>query len=526
MPRVKTTPSDPSRQKGERNLDLPLYLNRILPQWANPTLFDGNLWRAIVNKQPIAGLCRDTLISNYLALDWKIEPRDSTKRDELKDEIKTYTKLLENPGDYDYAKLIEFVSEDYFDLPFGGAAETIRSPDSPDGEVVWIEPLDAATLFPWPDNEFPVCQMVRELGIKTIFFPSHAINRMYYTPRREILRKGWAVAPPERVYLALELLVRGDMYYANLLLDTPQAGILDLGDMAKDSAIEWVEAWREMLSGIDPFKIPVLYQHENKAEWIPFTKSPTELMFDKATAKYAAVIAAGYGMSLADIGLSSANAGGGDTLAGSIRQERHTRRTGYARYRRDMKAFFDRILPDYLQYKLIDLDDEFSVALGRARLATMTAFGMAADKRVLTPTEIRSQLIADGLISISIPEEIPEGNKDEFDELNAAKSQERPGMLGKPISPSQGGYGEIKSEVVQHAYQNDTVFRSMYDKLDEVWDNLPEKSRFIMYSGLVSYLHEYQEKQNILEDFDLDENLVYNEEDLNVEKEELQSIEV
>lgn len=515
MPRVKTQPSNPSREKGERNLDLPLYLNRILPIWSNPTLFDGNTWRAIVQKQPIAVNCRDTLISNYLALDWKIEPRDSTKRDELKEDIKYYEKLLNRPGDYDYDDLVKWAGEDYFDIPFGFAAETVRENDSPEGKVTFIEPLDGATLFPYPDADYPVAQMVRELGIKTIFFPAHAIDRMYYSPRREILRKGWGFAPPERIYLALELINRGDVYYANLLLDTPQVGILDLGDMEKTSAEEWVKSWRDMLFGIDPFKIPVLYQHTTKAEFIPFTKSPVELMFDKASAKYASIVAAGYGMSLSDISLGGSSAGGGDTLAGSIREERHTRKTGFARLKKAYQKFFDRILPDTLQYKLIDLDDEFSVALGRARLATMTAFGMAIDKRVLTPTETRAQLIADGLISVSIPEEVPEEAKKEFDDLNPIKSQERPGSLGKPINPSQGGYGEVRSEVVEHAYQNDTVFRSMYDTLEGNWDSISEQSRFIMLSGLQSYLQEYQEKNNLLDEFDINETKIdYNKEEL------------
>ena len=87
---------------------------------------------------------------------------------------------------------------------------------------------------------------------------------MYISPRPDIKREGWGLAPPEKTYLALEMLNRGDYYYANLLIDTPAAGILDLGDMAQDSAEEWVKAWRKMLTGIDPFKIPVLYEHANK----------------------------------------------------------------------------------------------------------------------------------------------------------------------------------------------------------------------------------------------------------------------
>jgi hypothetical protein len=66
--------------------------------------------------------------------------------------------------------------------------------------------------------------------------------------------------------------------------------------------------------------------------------------------------------------------------------------------------------------------------------------------RIFTPEEARQQTVADGLISISIPEKVPEGA---FDELNPPQNgmNERPSMLGKPIAPSQGGYGEVKSEL-------------------------------------------------------------------------------
>ena len=82
MPRVRTTIPNPTRDKGQRSLDIPLYLTRILPAWNNPNWYEGDLWRKVVERQPFATICRETLTSNIIALDWKIEPRDSTKRDE------------------------------------------------------------------------------------------------------------------------------------------------------------------------------------------------------------------------------------------------------------------------------------------------------------------------------------------------------------------------------------------------------------------------------------------------------------
>src|SRR4030065_826962 len=99
MPRTKTTYPETTREKGQRSLDLPLYLDRIVPIYAQPQWWEANAWRNIVSNQPFAIICRDTLISLLLALDWSIQPRDSTLRDELKSEIDYYTRFISDTGD-------------------------------------------------------------------------------------------------------------------------------------------------------------------------------------------------------------------------------------------------------------------------------------------------------------------------------------------------------------------------------------------------------------------------------------------
>jgi hypothetical protein len=441
MPKTKTVAPRVSREKGQRSIDLPEALVRLLPPWQNPKKFlEANIWRAIVAKQPTAVICREALISSYLSLDWKIEPKDSEMRDELEEEIEYYTEFFEYTGKYYYDQIIEWVGKDMLDIPFGGAAELGREGDNPDGKVLWLELLDGGTLFPYPNNDWPVGQLVQDSGMTTpIYFPKHAINRVYYSPETYIRLEGWGMPPPQKIYLAIQLLDRGDLYYANLLLDTPEAGILDLGDMSKKAAEEWVKGYKEMLGGIDPMKVPVLYEHNNKIDFIPFGKPPTDLMFDRITAKYASIVAAGYGLSLSDIGIQTTTSGG-DTLAGSIRDERKTRRTGFARFKRKMIAFFNYMLPDTLYYKIIDQDDELSVARGRARLADATAWGQLIENKVFSPSEVRLQMIADGHITISVPEDVPE---DEFPEPDMPPQDERPGQIGRPVAPSQGGHGEV-----------------------------------------------------------------------------------
>lgn len=441
MPRTKTTPpKEPTRETGQRSLDLPDFLFRVAPHFRQPTWMKAERWRNFVRKQPVAVATRDALISYILALEWKIEPRDSDDRDELKDEIDEWTRFFEYDGNYDYAERLERLLEDALDTPFGGAMETIRVPDNENGKVVSLVPLDAATLFPTLSVDYPIGQVIPELAANdTVYFPKHAVNRIYYAPRPEIMREGWGMPPPERIYLAMELLARGDNYYADLLLDVPEAGILDLMDMDRESAKAWVDSFKNTLLGGESFKIPVLYEHTTKAEFIPFRMNPAELMFDDITLKYAAVVTSGYGMTLSDIGFPSTSSGG-ETLAGSIRQERKTRRTALSRWKLKVSYWHNRILPPYLKFLFIDLDDELAVAKGRARLATATAMGALIDNRIISPSEARQQMIADGLFSISLSEEAPD--ESEFPELPSS-APERPSMLGRPVAPSEGGHGEV-----------------------------------------------------------------------------------
>jgi hypothetical protein len=70
-----------------------------------------------------------------------------------------------------------------------------------------LELLDGGTLFPFPNKDTPVGQLVREAGqVVPIYFPKHAINRVYYSPETYIRLEGWGMPPPQKIYLALELM--------------------------------------------------------------------------------------------------------------------------------------------------------------------------------------------------------------------------------------------------------------------------------------------------------------------------------
>lgn len=452
----------PTKQTNPRQKSIDvndLFLTRFMPPWSRPASLPAYTWRAWVLNQPVAIVCRETLVASTLSLDWKITPVNSNYREELEGTIKHYTKLFKNGGDYpglglDYSGLVEWIAADILDTPFGGAAEIGHKGGTENGRVQWIRPLDAGTLYPTLNQEFPVIQYWQ--GWDAVVFKNHEISRVYMSPHTFIWREGWGMAPPEKVYFAMDLLGRGDKYYANLLLDIPTAGILDLGDMEKSSAEEWITAFKTFVNdNTTSFRVPVLYEHNNKVEFIPFGKVPNDIMFDKITLKYAALVCAAYGMSLSDIGLQTTSASG-ETLAGSIRQERRTKKTGFARLKAKLKTFFDRILPDTLEFNFIDYDDELNVALGKARLATITAFKMAQDAGQFSPQEIRSQIIQDGLVSISIPDELPPDAQPlpqpEPFGRGLKKDKKEPELVGERKPPSGGGEGEIRRSKISYRF--------------------------------------------------------------------------
>lgn len=482
----------PTKEVGEINLNQrDLYLTRYTPPWMRPVSLDPAFWRRVVMNQPIAMICRETLISNILSLDWKISPRDSSMQDELKPVIKYYTRLLERGTDgNDFETHTEFLMTDALDLPFGGAAEIGRKGDSPTGRVQWVIPVDGGTLYPTLNSEFPVVQYLPQATFQPVWFPKSNISRVVLSPRTPILQQGWGMAPPEKIWFAMELLWRGDKYYANLLLDIPPAGILDLGDMEKETALNWVDAYRDLIStnSTEAFKIPVLYEHNNEVKFLPLGKVPNDIMYDRITLKYAAIVASAYGMGLSDIGIQSTTTGG-ETLAGSIRQERKTRKTGYSRMKKKLKRYFETILPDNLQFDWIDYDDELNLAVARARLANATAASLYAKEGIFARQELRSQTIADGLITVSIPETIPSGT--EPDVVAAAQAQgqngpdvggksptgnnprnegkvKNPEIISKPVAVSGGGHGDIK-KVAYIRPDSSVIKRSVYEIVEKFY---------------------------------------------------------
>jgi hypothetical protein len=116
---------------------------------------------------------------------------------------------------------------------------------------------------------------------------------------------------------------------------------------------------------------------------------------------------------------------------------------------------------------------------------------MLVDKQLFTPEEGRQQTIADGLTSISLPEKKPESD---LVQDQTSTSQERPGLLGRPIAPSDGGHGEVipRSELFDIMLEEVPEFRQVVEDIEEKWDELDLKTKDAV-------LEELQECLNVSE---------------------------
>lgn len=498
----------PDIKEGKRGFTFP-YITYQPEKYSSFSWTEQGIWREVVNQQPIAVLCRETIIEKISTIDWRIEPKDPTKRQELRTEIEYYERLFEQNNGVDWISFIEWVLADALDLPFGSGVELVYRGDNPSKRLVDFTLLDGSTLFPTNNRDFPVVQRVPEMDITDpVVFPDYAINRLYYSPRREFKWRGWGMSPPEKIYLALKMLVKGDQYYWKLLIDTPEAGILDLIDMEKESAEQWLDSLRSLMTGQDPLKVPVLYEHNTPAKFIPFGRPPSEILYDSTTMKYAAITCAGYGLSLGDIGVRISESGG-NTLAGSIRDERNSNRKGIGFAKKKMGFFMNRMLPNSLSFSWIDPDEEQQVARGRAKLSSATAYNSLITNRVISPKEARQDYIASGLPSTTLPEDIPEEDMELFDELGGGneKPPERQNMLTATQPPSSGGQGEVRMSLVDTVIE-DSIMAFLNTTLNETTVSLPDGEFLEVVSSVSLFneqviptlldLYDYQTEESLL----------------------------
>lgn len=441
----------------QKSIEIPA-LQRIVPAWITPQWMVAERWRRVVDNQPIAAICEEAIIADLQDTAFEIRAKEPKEEDKLADDIDYYKDVL-NPDFFGAISgfdtvLVGLGAQDMLRIPMGGNFEVIRYLDGmgplsqphQKGHVYKLVYVDGSTLSPTFDKQYPIMQQIPDDASRRIFFQPDEIMRLVQKPRTEMKKWGYQLAPPEKIYLAILSLYRGDAYYANLLLDTPEAGILDLGDMSQDSATAWLQSFRELMTGIDPFKIPVLYEHTKEAKYINFGRPPTEMMFADVTAKYSRITHAGYGLTETDTGLGDPQR----TLAGSIRDERRSRRSGFGRARETIRTALNRdVLPDYLEFVWVENDPESQTQKGRAFLVTAQALKAAKEAGFLTKEEGQAQLVKDGLITVEVelPEEDPEPPK-------TLPPQLMPPDIANRVPPSEGGRGDVtgKGLITKHKW--------------------------------------------------------------------------
>lgn len=180
---------------------------------------------------------------------------------------------------------------------------------------------------------------------------------------------------------------------------------------------------------------------------------PSEILYDSVTARYITILCQGYGLTPSDIGMGRSS-NGGETLAGTIRQERVSAKSGKALAKKKLQVYFENILPDTLMFKWVDLDEReeccnVSCSYGKCKCLCRSDW-----KPNRFPSEARRQLIADGLFTISLPETLDRkaiewpsrvltysGNKSKEEKAGA-------NAIGDPKAASSGGQGEVKPQQI------------------------------------------------------------------------------
>jgi hypothetical protein len=183
-----------------------------------------------------------------------------------------------------------------------------------------------------------------------------------------------------------------------------------------------------------------------------------------------------------------------------------------------MKYFFDRILPKSIEFNFVDVDSELSLNLGRARLASATAFNLLQTNGNFSQQEVRSQFIQDGLTNISIPDKLPKDAKAKqeakfwhdtlgtpgklTDNQNSQKKKPgEPELTGSPKTPSTGGEGDVKkmaSLTVKSATKNmnDTVSKvvtQLTPKVYEALQGVGEDELYLIKSTINNSLFEEED---------------------------------
>jgi hypothetical protein len=361
-------------------------------------------WRNIVGRAPIVALCKRTLTLEITAVPWRVVSDDE-------EEIAYYSDVINSANGETFDLFIERLIDDVLTVPFGGAVEVTRYRD---GTLAMFYHVDGATLFPTYNEKTPFVQIDPESPTRRAYFNRNSLARIMWAPLPDVRNYGWSRTPVMEVFSAVEALMRSDVFYQQFLSNTPEAGILDLMDMKQDAALEWVKSWQELMMGIDPMKVPVLYEHSEPAKFLPFSRPPAELSLPELVKRYAEQVCAAHGMDIADLGLFEHT----NTLAGASRMVALSKRQGLGSLMRKIANLLNSMLPPSVTFEWdpLDMEDKLrKVRTQKARADTLMTFARVdpgSQESLFPASLIRKQAIADGILDIISLEELDKFEKD------------------------------------------------------------------------------------------------------------------
>lgn len=373
------------------------------------TYLSARPWRRVLYSSPTVWACVKALSDQLVALPWYITTKNKEERHRKKDKIDYYTEEVVgkfNNENYDIG--VMRTNRDVLSIPMGGTCEVIyRESDAAKwpGEVDRVENIDGGTLS-WTGNyEYPVKQTDPNDFTRYVVFHRDEIRRILINPRPEYNLSGYQQSPLETCYLAIDAIAKGDFYYVNLLTETPSAGILDLRDMKEEEVIKWAKSWRELLTGNEALKIPILYDHVEEARWIPFGIPPESTMYGDSLSHYTRLVHACFGLYTQDTGISERTPAGG--------REANLERRSWHRYKATIAVwenFWNSIIPQDLVFKYEEVNIEETERLARAQVAKANALGILARiPGALGLRELRREIAETGLVETYInTEELPE----------------------------------------------------------------------------------------------------------------------
>jgi hypothetical protein len=406
--------------------------------YVDPGAYAAAAWRQVVARAPIVRSCIATLILQLTAVPYDIQCEDEKRQ-------AYYLSVLDHLNGEDWRTFWGRVIRDTLEVPFGGAFEPVRWQTGPQkGELYTLLHVDGGSLAPTYDRELPYVQINPLRSYDRVHFGQDELIRLPWMMRTDLQSYGWSFTPCMDCFPAIESLVRSDIFYNSLLSDTPPPGILDLLDMTYDDASTWVESFRATFEGIDRFKVPVLYDHSQKAEWISFQETGLHSSLAEIVKRYAEIVASAFGMSIVDLGLYEY----AQTKAGGVAQLDASRRQGLGALMNAIATVLNaRVFPDDVKFVWKPVDTEDSVKKASAQKTRIDGLKTLVEAKIIKRHEARDMLAAEGIIvpdpKVKIededeeapPPERPNGPPQKGEVVG--EEEEVPSESGKPVADEE-----------------------------------------------------------------------------------------